>query len=280
MARARNIKPSFFMNEDLGQADPLVSLLFISLWCLADREGRLEDRPLKIKAQTFPYREISDFNGYLTVIERLGLIERYSVDGIAYIQVVNFKKHQSPHNTEKASDIPSPEKKDIKNSELNSNGDLTVNSRKDFGGNTPDSLIPDSLIPENNIVDSCESPAPENKAPKFTADDRNLAEHMLTEIRKISPSAKATKSWPDDIRLMRERDGHTLDEIKAMFAWANADPFWSANILSPSKLRDKWAQLEAQRNRPKTNQPQQRQSAHGGFASIDYTKGINADGSF
>ena len=68
MARARNIKPSFFMNEDLGQADPLVSLLFISLWCLADREGRLEDRPLKIKAQTFPYREISDFNGYLTVI--------------------------------------------------------------------------------------------------------------------------------------------------------------------------------------------------------------------
>ena len=57
MARARSIKPSLFDNEILGTADPLYTILFEGLWCHADREGRLEDRPLRIKAQIFLYRE-------------------------------------------------------------------------------------------------------------------------------------------------------------------------------------------------------------------------------
>ena len=43
--RARNLKPSIFKNELLAVADPLYTLVFEGLWCLADREGRLEDRP-------------------------------------------------------------------------------------------------------------------------------------------------------------------------------------------------------------------------------------------
>jgi hypothetical protein len=52
--RACNIKPGFFKNEVLGTAVPILSLLFSGLWGLADREGRLEDRPLRIKAEIFP----------------------------------------------------------------------------------------------------------------------------------------------------------------------------------------------------------------------------------
>ena len=104
MARARNIKPAIFKNEILGVADPLLTILFQSLWCLADREGRLEDRPLRIKAETFPYRDGLDVNGYLTELQRSGFIQRYSIGGVALIQVVNFKKHQTPHNTEKTSE--------------------------------------------------------------------------------------------------------------------------------------------------------------------------------
>jgi len=48
--RSRNIKPGFFMNELLPEIELLGRLLFIGLWLLADREGRLEDRPL----QTIP----------------------------------------------------------------------------------------------------------------------------------------------------------------------------------------------------------------------------------
>lgn len=46
---------------------------------------------------------------------------------------------------------------------------------------------------------------------------------------------------------MRERDGRTRREIADLFAWANADGFWQANILSPGKLREKWDQLVIRR---------------------------------
>ena len=54
MARARNIKPGFFKNELLAEMPPETRLLFMGLWCLADREGRFEDRPKKIKMELFP----------------------------------------------------------------------------------------------------------------------------------------------------------------------------------------------------------------------------------
>ena len=118
MARARNIKPSFFTNELLGTEDPMVSLTFAGLWCLADKEGILEDRPLRIKAELFPYRENLDVNGYLTVLQRLGFIHRYVVNGVSYLQVINFEKHQCPHHTEKSKKYPKYQ--DVK--------DLTVKS--------------------------------------------------------------------------------------------------------------------------------------------------------
>jgi len=154
MARARNIKPNFFKNELLGVADPMINLLFISLWTLADKSGRLEDRPLRIKAETFPYRENIDVNGYLTELQRLEFICRYFVDGVGYIQVLNFEKHQAPHKTEKESVIPSMEKMTTKTDSCA----LTVKQPLSDGEITaalpPDSLIPDSLIPDSLIPDS------------------------------------------------------------------------------------------------------------------------------
>ncbi|MBY0483456.1 hypothetical protein, partial [Nitrosomonas sp.] len=155
MARARNIKPSLFKNEILGVEDPLLTLLFVNLWCLADKEGKLEDRPLRIKAETFPYRENIDINGYLTKLVQHGFIRRYSVSGLAVIQVVKFKEHQSPHNTEKASTLPDYVSEHL---EINRENTLTVISPLDCRELTehkrPDSLIPDSLIPDSLIPDS------------------------------------------------------------------------------------------------------------------------------
>jgi hypothetical protein len=105
MARARNLKPAFFKNYDLADAGMACQLLFAGLWCLADREGRLEDRPRLIKAELFPYYNV-DVNNELTVLKRLKFVDRYTVDGINIIEICNFKKHQNPHNTEKHSELP------------------------------------------------------------------------------------------------------------------------------------------------------------------------------
>lgn len=149
MARARNIKPGLFKNELLGVADPFITLLFESLWTLADREGRLEDRPLRIKAETFPYREGLDVNGFLTELQRLGFILRYSVAGEPLIQILNFKKHQTPHNTEKASILPEYNGK----AQLNQNSESITVKDTLSNGEIPASLPPDSLIPSTLIPD-------------------------------------------------------------------------------------------------------------------------------
>jgi hypothetical protein len=106
MARSRNIKPGFFTNEQLAECEPLARLLFAGLWCVADREGRLHDRPKRIRIEILPYDEC-DIDALLGQLHANKLIARYQVGGGNFIQIVNFLKHQDPHYKEKASDIPS-----------------------------------------------------------------------------------------------------------------------------------------------------------------------------
>lgn len=84
---------------------------------------------------------------------------------------------------------------------------------------------------------------------KFGADDEALARVIFAGVRNIVPGAKepAWPAWANAVRLMREQDGRTHTEIAGLFAWANTDSFWRANILSPGTLREKWTQLEAKR---------------------------------
>lgn len=111
MPRKRQIKPSIFANPELGAetTDPLMMTLFAALWCLADREGRLEDRAAKIvKAFAFPYRTIDNPDGMLQWLHDHGFIVRYWVHGKRYLQIVNFKEHQDIHPHEARSVIPDP----------------------------------------------------------------------------------------------------------------------------------------------------------------------------
>lgn len=109
MARARSLKPGFFTNDKLAECQPLARLLFAGLWTLADREGRLEDRAKKIKAEVLPYDD-ADADELLTALAGHGFIQRYEVNGEKYIQIVAFLKHQNPHVKEPASSIPPPQK--------------------------------------------------------------------------------------------------------------------------------------------------------------------------
>lgn len=138
MARARNIKPGFFTNEELVELPFATRLLFIGLWTLADREGRLEDKPKRIKMHLFPADEI-DVDEALDALQASGFLLRYQAEGVRYIQVLAFRKHQNPHKDEKASTIPAP----------CLHGASSVQASCDYGGNPADSLIPDSLIPDS-----------------------------------------------------------------------------------------------------------------------------------
>ena len=107
MARARNITPRFFEDDRLASLPPLTRLLYIGMWTLADREGRLADRPKAIKAGALPYDRF-DVNKALIKLENAGYIQRYEVAGSAFIAIPDFLKHQRPYYKEQASVIPPP----------------------------------------------------------------------------------------------------------------------------------------------------------------------------
>lgn len=113
MARIRYLKPDFFKDEDLTEHPHWIRLLFQGLWTIADKEGRLEDRPKRIKVDLFPYENI-DIEKGLSELSRIKnhsirpFIQRYEAKGEKYIAIVNWHKHQRPHHTEKDSIIPEP----------------------------------------------------------------------------------------------------------------------------------------------------------------------------
>lgn len=63
------------------------------------------------------------------------------------------------------------------------------------------------------------------------------------DARKIP---KRNKANANAIRLLLDRDGYTAEEVASVIRWAQADQFWHTNILSASKLREKFATLDSQ----------------------------------
>src|SRR5471032_626819 len=54
MARIRTIKPEFFTSDDICALSPLARLLYVGLWCEADRAGRLVWMPRAFKRRYLP----------------------------------------------------------------------------------------------------------------------------------------------------------------------------------------------------------------------------------
>ena len=106
--RSRTLKPSFFHNEHLAECSPMARLLFTGLWCLADCNGCIENRPKRIKAHIFPF-DNCDIEQLLAELgrEEYELLVFYSVEGRNYIHIKNFCKHQRCHHQEEQT-CPTP----------------------------------------------------------------------------------------------------------------------------------------------------------------------------
>lgn len=104
MARIRSIKPEFFTSEDIVALTPWARLLYIALWCEADREGRLVWKPLTFKLRYFPGDDI-DILSMCQELTDKGLIELY-FDNLAFIP--KFLSHQHINPRESASTLAAP----------------------------------------------------------------------------------------------------------------------------------------------------------------------------
>ena len=105
MARTRSIKPSFFKNEFLAECEPMARLLFIGLWTLADSQGRMEFRPMRIKAELFPY-ENCDIIGLLKQLADRGFVRAYESGDVKVLEIPTFGEHQRCHPDERDEGLP------------------------------------------------------------------------------------------------------------------------------------------------------------------------------
>ena len=179
--RARNIKPGFFENEDLAELLPQTRLLFIGLWMLADREGRLENRPRRIKAQIFPYED-ADVPTMLAGLTSAGFVQVYGDQG-EYLHLPTFVEHQNIHQHERASTLPDPDN--------TRHADTCRDMSVDVAKCRPESLNPESLNPESLNPESVSAPKngarlPESwmlpdEAAKWTARELNWSQDRIAE---------------------------------------------------------------------------------------------------
>ena len=108
MARTRSIKPSFFKNEYLAECEPMARLLFVGLWTLADSQGRMEFRPLRIKAELFPY-DNCDILGLLKQLADRGFVRAYESGDVKVLEIPTFGEHQRCHPDERDEGLPPPD---------------------------------------------------------------------------------------------------------------------------------------------------------------------------
>jgi hypothetical protein len=94
VARIRTIKPEFFTSEDIVGLSPLARLLYIALWCEADREGRLIWKPRTFKLRYLPADNCDAAVLAQELIDQ-GLVVLYG-DGLAFIPTFGDHQHLNP----------------------------------------------------------------------------------------------------------------------------------------------------------------------------------------
>jgi len=258
MARSRNIKPSFFQNEQLGELEPIERIAFIGLWTISDFKGCVELRPKRLKIQLLPYDDC-DFEKIVINLDKSGLIRNYSVQGKRYIKIINFEKHQNPHKNERdaGSEIPDISEADgivpqpIENIGIEINLDKSGLIRNKDGTDPADSLfpLPDSL----NLIPDCGTKikAPKKQQKKFTSPSQEDIVNFQLENKLPDESINFFNYY--------ESNGWMVGKNK-MKNWQAAFRGWC----------NRSSKLTNGNNSAIGNQPTKRTTANENFDSKDY----------
>jgi hypothetical protein len=107
--RIRTIKPEMWADEKIGRLSREARLLFVGLITMADDEGRLRAMPAAVLGHVFPYDDDAPkkLTGWLGELDASGLIDVYENDGVRYVYLPGFVKHQVI-NKKKESTLPVP----------------------------------------------------------------------------------------------------------------------------------------------------------------------------
>ncbi|WQI93188.1 helix-turn-helix domain-containing protein [Citrobacter freundii] len=90
----------------------------------------------------------------------------------------------------------------------------------------------------------------------------------------VRPKEPNWTAWANEIRLMCVQDGRTHKQICEMYSRVSRDPFWCRNVLSPSKLREKWDELSLRLSPANVARGEHREDPFfkSNYDSVDYSQ--------
>lgn len=244
--RIRSIKPEFWRSDDVNELRIEDRLLFIGLWSYVDDNGVGIDRHSSICADLFahdlsvsPHDTLMRVQEGLSRLHALGVIVRYSVGSKDYLEIANWSKHQKI-NRPSPGRYPRSEAAEAVNHEP-----LTESSLNDHEPSRPGAGEQGNRGTGEQGTSSSEiasDPEPDEMRP----DVEELLDLLDAEIeRNDNKRPKRNKANRDAVRLLLDRDEATEEQVAYVIRWCQQDQFWKANILSASKLREKFPQLVA-----------------------------------
>ncbi|MBS9488936.1 hypothetical protein KIP80_10365 [Citrobacter braakii] len=139
--------------------------------------------------------------------------------------------------------------------------DLTENTTESTTENKtpscPEASQPDALVSPNDFLSRHPTAVVFSAAKRQwgTQEDLTCAEWIWGKIIRLYEQAAESDgelvrpkepnwvSWANEVRLMCTQDNRNHRQICELYGRVNRDPFWCKNILSPSKLREKWDEL-------------------------------------
>jgi hypothetical protein len=189
MARIRTIKPEFFTSDDICALSPRARLLYIGLWCEADREGRLVWTPGVMKRRYLP-DDACDIEQLGAELTGRGLLRLYG-DGLACIP--SFSRHQHVNIREAQSKLPPP------CDEAQGEFPLGREVGKEREGEGKESahaqMLPPDWKPDGEDLAWAATGRPDLDRTALHAESERLANHALANNRTAHRWGPAWRTW-------------------------------------------------------------------------------------
>ncbi|GEL95382.1 hypothetical protein [Cellulomonas composti] len=249
--RIRSTKPEFWRSARIASVSWDARLVLKGLESYVDDNGVGKDDLALIVGDVFP-RDIlaSPRETYARVSEavsdlhRAGLVWRYEVDGTRLMFVSFWEdiqridkpgkgRFRRPDGTLEYRDsiiresVASPRESVAPGTGEQGNRGTGEQGKKDVSSEVADATV-------------------------RRADVERILDHLDHRIAANGAKIPSrSKRNTDAARLLIDADGHTVAQIEAAIDFATSDEFWRSNVLSMSKLREKYDQLRlsAQRTR-------------------------------
>ncbi|WP_430606435.1 hypothetical protein IGJ55_002113 [Enterococcus sp. AZ170] len=186
----------------------------------------------------------------LITLEKYGMITRY--DEIIFIK--NWEEYQAVEGLEKVREQNRirqakyrDKQKQLTLGNVTGNVEVTANNGTD--------IELDKELDIDKEKDNKDSRKPRKRVYEDDSPYIQLSKFLYEKINAdAADKSEMTKepnyqNWADDIRKMIDIDKRTDEQVRKMIEWCQSDSFWSGNILSAKKLRDKYDTMAKQANR-------------------------------